>query len=503
MALKERTLSDHERTLEVPDAKIQAILRLMDQVLDTEGDEARDILMAIRGRKGRKTQLTFGGFRNIVSVDAQGLEPDAQKLNDALMRLGIDDLGSGPPVEFVRLAVLITPDLEVCDACGKYAVDTRGGKPSMLMEGRCPHRGCDGLITPVEQGKPYDPWTHPVPGEFPWAQTHDMRDPAHHWPTRHDAIMADIETSPGSFDNLKMVMKQEGLIINEGEFKGGADVCQWLLWLNRNGNRQAGSGTLDDVYASLTDQSVLGRRIDMTTLRQYCREAKQFRSGSSISRRAPVSVPTPAPASSIPLSGSRTQQVEQLLTHLFQAKGINGLRQFLKPALGLQPEWLIRWNGHTFSSAVRHLTQVMEQKQLMTSWFFNALGERAGMDRPAVDQVRKLWLPEVEQVHFDRMRILRSTIVHSYVSELFQACFSNGAECAEFFRRATGNYPPSYGEGNHYFEAGHVMGQAASYSARDRGRYAYLWGMLEAQCPDKSDWIRTVREHYNGDLFNN
>lgn len=354
-----RELTRHEATLEIPAAKLAAILAILNEVLLTTGDEAQRILNQIRGRRSA-LPLTFGELRNMVASQTDPLVADGGKIASHAIAAGVTDLGEAP-TDLARVLILITPDLEPCDKCGNFPVSTLGGQVSMLFEGRCPHNECSGLITAVEQGKEFDSWTFPVVKMVPWAQTHDRAsDAARHWPIRHDAVMRECCLA----DNLKSAMEREGLIVLDGKFKGQPDVVKFLIFANR-GMRSCGNSGLADVFASLSDPVLIaGCGYDFTALRQICREAKEWKPQAQPVR---LSVQSVSRAS----EGSSNEAIERLLSKMFSVLEMRRLVRYQTNGDDLEKE--LPGEGTSPAALASAVADLLMRNGLVTHAFFDSL----------------------------------------------------------------------------------------------------------------------------------
>lgn len=309
-----RQLSAVEATIPIPETKAQAILALFDQVLLTQGDEAQRIIKQIRGR--RQGPLTFGELRAMA---------DDVKIARQATAAGVENLGEAP-TDLARVLQHITPDLAICEVCGKYPIAEIGGVVSLLTEGRCPH--CNqGLITAPKQAEPYQAWTT-LEMVSP-SQTHDRRSITHlSLPLRNDAIIEESGRGIYTIDPLvRQAIEQEGLVTVEGQI----NVAHFLTFLAHSGHFTSRFCGLDEVLIALGRPESFGA-YDLVSIRAVVRQAKSWAPRTSV-----VSAVTPAH----PVNSAKPiTRLDDLLQELFTLDELKVfVSRFFDRGFNINLEW--------------------------------------------------------------------------------------------------------------------------------------------------------------------
>jgi hypothetical protein len=148
-----RPLSAHEATIPVPPEKVTGIKKKIAYRLKT--DLAKTDLV-YRGALGSKVNNPMLG-------DVANLLGNASVLSRIMAhtKINIDefDVGFGAAENLAKeLQFMALPEVSVCDHCHQFPISEVGGQIILVLEGECPM--CqEGLITPMEQAKPYYRWT--------------------------------------------------------------------------------------------------------------------------------------------------------------------------------------------------------------------------------------------------------------------------------------------------------------------------------------------------------
>lgn len=277
--LQPRVLFEIDRQKEIPSEKITGVLIVFDQVLDTQGEEAKNILASMRGRKGRNRVLTFGELLGLA---------DGETINNAAKEIGITDLGAGPTVTLARILRLIAdPLIPICESCNRYAVSDEGGIHDLLYkEGtRCPFKGCGALLTAPKQEQSFIAWTT-LQDQKP-AATHDRISIPHQpLPLRNDIILAQQKHDGMYYIHqwLERALREVGLLTEEGQVNA-AHFLMFLAHSSLKGRFMGGDGKvqLDRVLVALKEPSLYGAWDEMS-VRAVVRDAKDWKVPSVTSR---------------------------------------------------------------------------------------------------------------------------------------------------------------------------------------------------------------------------
>lgn len=318
MALQERLLSDNQRKIAVPDQKRAGIIDLFTRVLFTEPAESEAIFAKMRGRREGRVVLTFGELLGLA---------DDRKIILAAEKLGIDDV-DGPAVDLARIIRLMThPDIPVCESCNRYAVGTEGGVDSSLYESegqfRCPHTGCDGLLTPPKQEEPFISWVtllEVAPGTRQDRKTIPHRP----LPIANDAIVQEAGTWYELHGGVTAACESEGLLTDEGT-PNVAHLCAYLF----HGLAPKRFHAADQALRALGDPGQFGA-YDATSMRAVVRTAKQWQPSANVPAPEASRASGPAATATLRLEPGMNPAIAMhlLFKEIFPSTG--ELRRFLR-----------------------------------------------------------------------------------------------------------------------------------------------------------------------------